>query len=594
MQYDKQYLSDIRFIGFLYRKAYAVSRIFWVHLLVNAVSRSLTMLLWVYFPKLILDELTGGKRMHIMLTMLAGFVLLQFLCGILTHVSETKLNLCSEKIDHHLRKDLAEKIMKLDYAKLEDPKTLDLKDRASEGIQFWGGIAGINELMTEILAALLSISTLLVLVVELNVFFAAVLFVFVACKTVLSNKLRVVVMHFWDKLGIFNRQFRYLSSLMTDYRYGKDIRLYHMADLVCEKSEEYKDGARQYYVKQGNQERRFYFAQNSVGFLQDLVIYGFIVLCAFHGELSIGDLVFYISAATNIVLHSTDIAGRIVEMKRICQYGQPYKEFMQLEEADRRGNLPVPVCDAYTFKLQNISFRYPGSENDVLKDITLSIRPGEKISIVGLNGAGKTTLIKLLLRLYEPTEGTILLNGVDIRLYDYADYLKLFAVVFQDFRLLATSIRENIACTDETILQEQVWNALSMVGLDEKCGSLPKKENTQLLKHFYEDGIELSGGENQKLAIARAIYKDAPFVFLDEPTANLDPIAEYEIFSHFDRLVSHKTTVYISHRLSTCRFSDRVVVIDKGRIAENGTHEELIHRDGLYRDMWNAQAQYYV
>ena len=593
MQYDNNYLQDIRFIGFLYRKAYSISKTFWIPMVLAAAATALAEVLWTYVPKLVIDGLTEGKRLGYVLQMMAVFALSQLIVSGVSLGCESWLNLSSRKIYHRLKKDMAEKVMKLECARLEDPKILDLKDRACEGIDFWGGIMGINAMLMEGGAALLSIGALLMLILRLNWVFGLLLLLFAAAKTVLSNKLRVVVMSFWDKLGLFNRQFRYLCSLMTDYKYGKDIRLHKMRDLICKKSEAYRKETLNYYVKQGNRERQFNYLQNIVELLQTLAIYGFVIWYAWSGELGLGAVVLYITAATSVVSNSAKIAGQIVEMKRICQYGAPYREFMELPESEQPGCEPVPEGSRSCLEVDGVSFRYPGSDRYVLKNVSFVIEEGQKISIVGLNGAGKTTLIKLLLRLYEPTEGRILLDGRDIREYSAESYLERFSVVFQDFRLLAAQIRENIACGQEAD-REKLRDALEKVGLREKIDSLPQKEDAHISRKFHEDGIELSGGQNQKLAIARAIYKDAPFVFLDEPTANLDPIAEYEIFRNFDTLVKGKTTVYISHRLSTCRLSDRIFVINDGRVAESGSHRELLANNGLYKQMWDAQAKYYV
>ena len=593
MQYKRNYLSDARFIGFLYRKAWSVSKVFWIPMVLMAMAVALNEILLTYVPKLVIDGLTEGENLGYALRVMGTFVLLQLIISCVSRGSESWMNLCSRKIYHWLKRDLAEKVMKIECARLEDPKILDLKDRAYEGIDFWGGIMGINNLVMEGAAALLSIGALLVMILRLNWIFGILLLLFAAAKTVLSNQLRVVVMGFWDKLGLFNRQFRYLGSLMTDYKYGKDIRLHKMSDLICKKSEDYRKATLSYYVKQGRAERRFYYLQNLVELLQTLAIYGFVIWYAWSGELGLGSIVLYITAATTVVTNSAKVAAQVVELKRICQYGAPYREFMELPEAERKGSLSVPEKSMFRLEVREVSFRYPGTDRDVLKNISFTVEPGQKISIVGLNGAGKTTLIKLLLRLYEPTAGTILLDGKDVGEYSLESYLEKFSVVFQDFRLLAAQLRENVTC-DENGDSQKIREALEKVGLWEKVASLPEKEESELSRRFHEEGIELSGGQNQKLAIARAIYKDAPFVFLDEPTANLDPIAEYEIFKNFDTLIQGKTTVYISHRLSTCRLSDQILVIDNGTLAEAGTHEQLLEKRGLYRKMWEAQAKYYV
>lgn len=251
-------------------------------------------------------------------------------------------------------------------------------------------------------------------------------------------------------------------------------------------------------------------------------------------------------------------------------YLKTYEEFIKKPNMHYEGTLPIEKRDdnRYELSFKNVSFRYPGTDHDVLKNINLKFYIGQKVALVGLNGAGKTTLIKLLLRLYEPTEGEIDLNGIDIGKYDYEEYLHIFSVVFQDFQLFDFPLDENIA-GGEKIDRDKMENVIAQVGLESLVGKLPEKEHT-LLYHENGDGVALSKGEAQKVAIARALYKNAPFVILDEPTAALDPIAEAEIYENFDTLVGDKTAIYISHRMSSCKFCDRIVVLENGGIAEEG------------------------
>ncbi|QAA33135.1 ABC transporter ATP-binding protein [Clostridium manihotivorum] len=229
----------------------------------------------------------------------------------------------------------------------------------------------------------------------------------------------------------------------------------------------------------------------------------------------------------------------------------------------------------------------------MLKNLSIKLNIGEKLAIVGMNGSGKTTFIKLLSRLYEPNEGQILLNGIDIRKYDYEEYTRLFSIVFQDFRLFSFSLGQNVAASveyDEDYAKEVLYE----VGFEHRLKNMPKGLSTALYKNFEEDGVEISGGEAQKIALARALYRNAPIIILDEPTSALDPIAEFEIYSKFNEIVGSKTTFYISHRLSSCRFCDEIAVFDNGQIVQKGSHEELLkNQQGLYYSLWHAQAKYY-
>ncbi|MEZ3472904.1 MAG: ATP-binding cassette domain-containing protein [Lachnospiraceae bacterium] len=246
----------------------------------------------------------------------------------------------------------------------------------------------------------------------------------------------------------------------------------------------------------------------------------------------------------------------------------------------------------YLLEFSHVSFRYPGSTQDILKDVSMTFRIGEKLALVGLNGAGKTTLIKLLCRLYEPTAGEIRLNGINIAKYDYEEYIQIFSVVFQDFCLYDFPLEENVA-SGGVVDSARLQRALELAGFWERIQELPQKEKT-LLRHENGQGVLLSGGEAQKVAIARALYKDAPFVILDEPAAALDPFAEAEVYENFNTLVQDKTAVYISHRMSSCKFCDRIVVLDGGRILEEGTHEALLQKKGRYYMLYSTQASYYT
>ena len=248
---------------------------------------------------------------------------------------------------------------------------------------------------------------------------------------------------------------------------------------------------------------------------------------------------------------------------------------------------------SYTLELRDVSFRYPNTETWALRHVNMKFQVGSRLAVVGENGSGKTTFIKLLCRLYDPTQGEILLNGIDIRKYSYRQYIDLFSVVFQDFQLLAFPLGQNVAAAVE-VDKGRAASCLEMAGFGKRLAALPQGLETPLYKEFDESGVQVSGGEAQKIALARALYKDAPFVVLDEPTAALDPVAEMEVYENFDKIVGDKTAVYISHRLSSCRFCDDIAVFDHGHIVQQGSHDALVEAPGKYQELWHAQAQYYA
>ena len=325
---------------------------------------------------------------------------------------------------------------------------------------------------------------------------------------------------------------------------------------------------------------------------RDIISYLYLGILVLSGGISIA--VFTQMTASSAAFNSSlsSLLFQLQQIVKSCNYAYEYVKFADFPAAIEKGSRHIEGTE-HAVEFRNVSFTYPNTDVEVLKGVSITLRQGEHLSVVGLNGAGKTTFVKLLCRLYDPTEGEILLDGVNIKEYDYNEYMSVFAPVFQDFKLFAFSVKENIIL-DGSCSDEELNGFIEQVGLSDKINSLEKKCDTVLFKAFDENGIEPSGGEQQKMAIARALYKKAPVVILDEPTAALDPVAEYDIYRQFHSLVGGKTAIYISHRLSSCKFCDRIAVFSEGVIKECGTHDELICIDnGIYAEMFRAQAKYY-
>lgn len=337
-------------------------------------------------------------------------------------------------------------------------------------------------------------------------------------------------------------------------------------------------------------------AQQSVSAVMGFLVYLFAGTLAWAGIISIGGVVTYAASILKFTDAVAKLAYQMSWLKELAGFAEDYVRYRDLPQRQDRGAAsvsPVKRDGRFTVEFDHVSFRYPGNDTYVIKDLSLKFDMGEKMAIVGKNGSGKTTFIKLLCRLYDVTEGCIKVNGVDIREYDYADYCDLFAVVFQDFKVFSFPLGENVAAGSAVDIG-RAEDALERAGLGERLKDLPDKLDTNVGKEFEENGVNFSGGEKQKIAIARAIYKNAPFVIMDEPTAALDPESECEVYAGFDKMVGNKTAIYISHRLASCRFCRDILVFDKGRIVQRGSHEELEKQEGLYRELWNAQAQYYT
>lgn len=383
-----------------------------------------------------------------------------------------------------------------------------------------------------------------------------------------------------------------------EYHFIKDIHLYDGYDMMKKYTAENmrafdKITPLHNVLKYGGREGAL------VGILQRLMdVAGYLVSAslAVMGAFPIGSVVKFAGAFTNVCRGLQGMAAQCKDLALTARREAITLEMFAVSDEMYKGKLPVEkrLDNRYEIEFRNVSFRYPGAQQYALKGFSLKLRVGERMAIVGMNGSGKTTMIKLLCRLYDPQEGEILLNGVDIRKFDREEYVRLFSVVFQDFGLLSMPLGQNVACSMD-VDRELALNCLRKAGLEERLKRLSKGLDTYLYQDIADDGVEISGGEAQKIALARALYKDAPFVLLDEPTASLDPLSEYEIYSGFDAMTGNKTAIYISHRLSSCRFCDRIAVFHQGRLVQRGSHEELLKDEkGKYYELWHAQAQYYT
>ena len=383
---------------------------------------------------------------------------------------------------------------------------------------------------------------------------------------------------------------------LSDYNAGKEIRLYATGDWLARKVADREAPYWKLYCKVQAQSVLYDLPLLLADGVIKLFLYGILLYGALSGEVSVGSITKYVSSMLLLVGAISGLGFSLSVAEGNAFFLKRYFEYLDIPNPMYKGSLTVEKRDdrEYNVEFHNVSFRYPGSRDYALRHVNLTFRVGEKLAVVGLNGSGKTTFIKLLCRLYDPTEGEILLNGVNIQKYDYDEYMSIFSVVFQDFRLFAFSLGQNVAA-GMAYDAARVEESLRQAGFGDRFASLPKGLDTCLYREFDEDGVEISGGEAQKIAIARALYKNAPFIVLDEPTAALDPVSEYEVYSKFNEIAGDKTAIYISHRLASCRFCDRILVFRAGEIVERGTHRELLANPrGEYHALWNAQAQYYT
>lgn len=562
-------------------------------LCITAIIKSLSPFLNIIMPKFILDELIGEKRVEILILYVTITILGNGVLNLLIKVLDTKVDIANFAMVNKFELHMGEHIMSMDYENLEDPEILDRKEKAIFPINNQGVLWRMFGSMINLLQGLITMAGLIAIVATLNIYLLFVIVAIMLVNASLLKKQQSMYYEMYQALIPLNRKFGYYITLIGDFSMAKDVRINHMAPFILKKVEEYNSESilqfGKYFSKFGKTD-----GISAINLqIQMVAVYAYMAWQVLKGFIGVGSFTMYIAAANNFSGSIFTMLANFIEFNQNCKYLEQYLEFERLPSRKDNGKKEVQDSEQVEIEFRKVSFRYPRSEEYTLKNVSLTIRNGEKLSIVGQNGAGKTTFIKLLCRLYEPLEGEILMNGVNIKDYSREEYNRLLAVVFQDYKLFSFSVKENIAFyrnADETKLHL----ALEKAGLKNRIEKLTRGIETSIYKNFDKEGVELSGGESQKLAIARAIYKEAPVVILDEPTAALDPYAEFEIYSRFNELVNNKTAIYISHRLSSCRFCDHIAVFDRGELIEYGSHEELERRNGLYSKMWHTQAQYYA
>ncbi len=555
----------------------------------------------VILPKFLLDELMLVVEGAPVKEHLQGIIFyaalicgVNLLANVLDNIAYQTRNVMQEWFNEYFEVQLADHAMRIDFEHTENPAALDQLNRAKEGISWYsGGVVGVLNGFYDIVincTVILGVGAVIVLTCPLLLPIQIVGLLLITVFNAKNNKYEIEE---YGRLAKTNREFGYFCFQLADFSYGKDIRLYDSAEMMCRKSSTIAKKQMESWFRLARKQCKCTWGMDIANALRDGFSYFYIGYLALTKVIGIGDFTMCVAAASELYHGMRGIVFGCQDVVKRCNYAYQYLEFLNYPAAMPKGDKAV-LNGKHTIEFSHVSFRYPRSEQFVLENVNLTISSGEHLAVVGLNGAGKTTFIKLLCRLYDVTEGQILIDGVDIREYSEEEYRKLFAVVFQDFKLFAFSLRENISF-GEAAGDEEIQRVLELAGFYEDAEKLPEGLDTMIYKSFDEHGVELSGGQQQKTAISRALYRNAPIVILDEPTAALDPMAEYDIYRHFDCLVGNKTAIYISHRLSSCKFCHRIAVFADRTIKEYGTHEELVGiQDGIYAKMFEAQAKYFT
>lgn len=582
-------------IGFLMKYTWKVEKRYIFYQILLQVLTAVVPLADIVIPKCIIDELMGAQRVDVLLgwtaLLLAINLLGNWLISFLDGNSFTLLG----KVFTSFQTMMADRLSKSDFARLEDPGFLDIKAKAEKFIYANGqGFGQVMRSAFSVLGRLFTFAGIVAVISTLNIWVMLALVALVLVNALFESKVRRQAT-VWDlEKAPIERRTSYFLDLVENFAFGKEIRLYGMKDWIVGKVREHLQVSERFYARQTRLLNQARYLSAFTNFVLKGIAYGYLIVSVVKDLIGIGDFTMYMSALLNFSAAMRELMESLLNIRQFAGYYDALMEYMDVPQRMYEGRrLPVPQRP-YELRFEDVSFRYPGQENDVLKHISITLRDGEKLSVVGENGAGKTTFVKLLCRFYDPTEGRITLNGIDIRDLDYDQYMALIGSVFQDYKLLAFTVKENVAFQHaEEENDGRIRDILMRSGLAHRLETLPRGVHSHIYRTFDEDGFEPSGGEGQKIALARAIYKNAPIMVLDEPTAALDPRAEYEIYRNFSQLTEGKTTVFISHRMSSSKFCDHIALFKNGEIAQYGTHEELMARSGDYKELFDMQAQFY-
>ena len=563
-----------------------------IYFIIKVPALVLQPIITAYIPKVMIDCITDGVTINKLVLIIALLSLLITLITWLDPFMQELLKGSSNIIRMRYSMIAFRKNLYMDYI---DVESLEGRKRNKQATEFYRSgyspAASFIDNLGQIFVCIVGVITSMTLLYRINIFM--ILIILISC-TIEFFLLRFL----HDKELVINKtrsratvKFYYFYNLSKDTSASKDIKLYNFEDYFTYTLAKIISNLEKITKQYGPQSFKVSSVRVILNFVRELVAYSYLVYLTYNGKINVSDFIFYFGIISGFSNWIVKLVGSISRMEYCCKSCGLYREYLEEKEINEN-NDKIDLSSVESIEFNNVSFKYPSSNHNTLNNVSFKINKGENIAIIGENGAGKTTIIKLLCGLYNITEGSVLVNNKDISLYSKDSYFDLFSVVFQDYFFMPMSIAENISATQKYD-KEKLYSSFEKAGILEKIKSLKDKENTLMIKDVYKEAVEFSGGEKQKLLLAKAIYKNAPVLILDEPTAALDPIAEGELYKKYNEITKDKISFFISHRLSSTVFCDRILFISKGRITESGTHEELMALKGAYYRMYQSQSYYY-
>ena len=565
-------------------------------LFLGAVTSTLNILLTVMIPKLLIDAVMEKVTISHLLKLLLSIGVLKYLLLEANKWIMIKQNNQREILNQRTMKRFAKKITSIDYSYLEDPDILDLKERATFAVQSYGALGIIVDSMIKFLTAVFTIIGISGIIIQYNYIFLLIIFALSALSLVFSYRIVMETQKSTQLVIPINRKYNYYVGQCLNGCQQNDFRIYNMSDMMVDKIEDLNMESMRWFDKLYAKIGNILSIQSLINHLTQFVTFAYgairVLSTQFGPKITLAEFTLLVGASQQFSTAFMSAVESYFRFIETLNYLGPFAQFMTLPESKENDGEIVPG-GFETLEFRNVSFSYPKSEKKILNHISFSIHKGEKISIVGLNNAGKSTIVKLICCFYRPDEGEVLYNGKNIEEYDYDEYMKILAVVFQDYKLFPFTIRENIAAGRTDVSDEEIWQVLDETNIKDAICELPNGLNTYLDKHIHEDGTDFSGGQRQKLAIARSVIKQGELVILDEPTAALDPLAESEIYEDFHRLVRGRTAIFISHRMSSSVFCDKILLLQDGEIKAFDSHVNLMKQNNLYSELFTTQAKNY-
>jgi ATP-binding cassette subfamily B protein len=581
-------------LGFVWK----LDKSYYPILILLSISNAANAVINIFIPKILIDGFSKGWNLKTFISAIIIISATKFFLLQLRAFAKRQDSIHQAMLQAKFPMEFAKKVMAMDYANLEDAKILDLRERALFPLTNYGALLQLLSDAVEFFTSLFTLVSVATILVSFSPVFTIAIAILTLVALILSARFMKVLKEVTETIIPINRRYGYYAQVATEPQFQKEYRIYGMHTLMMKKIDSYTEEMGTWlnnvFTVQGNTET----TQALITGITRFLTYSYVALRVLSDKygtrITLGDFSIIIGATESFTSSFRGVVMAVVSLGQAISYLKPFCQFMSIPDTVMESGIKE-IEPLQTLSFNNVTFTYPNSDRIILDQVSFDIKKGEKVSIVGLNNAGKSTIVKLICRLFEPDSGQILWNGTDIREYDYNAYIDEISCVFQDFQLFPLTIRENID-TEHGELEsssEDIWKVLEDVGIREEIEALPKKLDTYMDKSLYEDATDLSGGQKQKLAIARSIYKRADLVILDEPTAALDPLAESEVYEKFNELTQNKTSIFISHRMSSSIFCDKILLLQDGKIAAFDSHENLMKGHNLYRELFEAQASNY-